>query len=500
MTEHQHRQPHRRPALTPALRRLAGGVGIFLIVTSAAAALGPRRSGSIELRPCPIPGSDEEMLCGSLRVFEDHRAMSGRRITLNIAVIPSLDPQPRPEPIFYLAGGPGVAATEDAEWLRSSWMRTEWDIVLVDQRGTGRSRPLDCKLPGRSDDLQGYLELDFERQELYRRCKRRLREVANLRLYTTAIAIDDVDRVRRAMGYGKINLTGDSYGSRAALIYLRRHSQNVRTAVLSGVAPVALLNPLYHAQSAQRAIDLIFDQCARDAGCAAAFPAVEQEFATVLEGLETAPAAVTVEHPDTAEPVTVELARDAFAEAVRMLTYSTSGTRWVPFLVHLAHAGDYAPIAEVAIRRNRSLQEVFSMGMLLSVICSEDAPRIDPADIPRLTEGTYLGDFRVRQQLAVCEFWPTLPLPASHGDPVESDVPVLLLSGNLDPVAPPHWAEEAARYLSNGEHLVLPGAHGVGGPCTDAIARRFVRRGTMDGVATDCAENVRLPPFELPGL
>ncbi|MCP4654014.1 MAG: alpha/beta fold hydrolase [bacterium] len=498
MTEHGDHPPLRRPALAPGLRRLAGGFGIFLIVTSAAAALAPRQRGSIELRPCPIPGSDEEMLCGSLQVFEDRRAMSGRMITLNIVVIPSLSPQPRPEPIFYLTGGPGAAATEDADWLQSSWMRTDWDIVLVDQRGTGRSRPLDCKLPGRSDDLQGYLELAFERRELFRRCKRRLREVANLRLYATATAMDDVDEVRRAMGYGKINVSGGSYGSRAALIYLRRHSQHVRTAVLSAVSPVALLNPLYHAQSAQRAIDLIFEECARDAGCAAAFPAVEQELETVLERLETAPAEVIVEHPDTAEPVTVELARDAFAEGVRLLTYSTPGTRWMPYLVHLAHEGEYAPIAEVAIRRNRSLREFLSMGMLLSVICSDDAPRIDPADIPRLTEGTYLGDVRMRQELALCEFWPSLRLPASYGEPVESDVPVLLLSGNLDPVAPPSWAEEAVRYLSNGYHLVLPGAHGVGGPCTDAISLRFVRRGTMEGVAIDCAADVRLPPFELP--
>lgn len=475
-------------------------LGAFLTYASTATALEPQLQarGSLELRPCPIPGTEEQMLCGSLEVFEDRRTQRGSTLSLNIAVLPSLSAKPRPAPIFYLAGGPGGAATKAAARLVGSWMRTNWDIVLVDQRGTGESGLLQCQLPGGPDDLQGYLEEAFGRIPVYRRCKQRLREGANLRQYTTATAMDDLDDVRQAMGYGKINLYGGSYGARAALIYLRRHPGHVRAAVLRGPAPTALLNPLYHAQSAQRAIDLIFEQCAEESACAAEFPSVEQEFQTVLERLGTSPVAVTVEHPDTGAPVTVELSKAAFAEGIRLLMYSTAGARWVPYLIHLAHEGDYGPITEDVITANRSLRRSLAFGMLLSVSCAEDIPLIDPADIPRLTEGTFVGDGRVRQQMAVCEIWPTPKPSATYGDPVVSDVPVLLLTGTLDPVTPPRWGEETARHLSNSHHLVAPGGHNVGGPCVEAISLRFMKRGTMTGVRTQCVESIRLPPFQLP--
>ncbi len=498
MIEHGQKRPYQQSGSTTSFWLLALVLGALSAIAPRVAALDPQSRGSVRLAPCPIPGTEEEMLCGSYQVLEDRRQPSGRMISLHIAVLPSRSATPRPDPIFWLHGGPGAAATHMADRFRSSWMREDRDLVLVDQRGTGRSRPLQCKLPGSAENLQGYLEGHFDRIPLYRRCKQRLRELANLRMYTTPIAMDDLDEVRRAMGYRKINVIGASFGSRAALIYLRRHGEHLRTLVLDAVHPPAQINPLYHAESAQGALDLLFEECAREAACAAAFPEMAQEFDTVLRRLEEAPAEVIVSHPDTGEPVTVVLTRFAFAEAVRRLMYGVSGIRWVPYLIHMAYDGTLWPITEFAIDDSRIIRDDLSWGMLLSVICAEDVPRIDPEEIPPLTDGTFYGDHRVRTEMAVCEIWPQASVPGSYAEAIESEVPTLLLSGILDPVTPPRWADEVARHLPNSVHVVFSGTHGKSVPCIDAITQRFVARGSVSGLNTRCADRIRLPPFELP--
>jgi pimeloyl-ACP methyl ester carboxylesterase len=277
-----------------------------LLVTSALASLGSmqRSAGAaIRLEPCSIEGTDEPMLCGSYEVFEDREARSGRTITLNIAVLPAVSSSPRPDPIFYLAGGPGGAATARAASFRSSWMRTDRDVVMVDQRGTGGSNPLRCALRGGPDDAQGYLFTGFEDPELLRGCRGRLESGADLRMYTTPLAMADIDEVRSAMGYDTINLLGLSWGSRSALVYMRQHPGQVRRAILNGIAPPALTYPLYHARDSQRALDLILEECAGDASCAAAFPHLGREFQEILEGLGSSPVEVAIQHPDTGATV-----------------------------------------------------------------------------------------------------------------------------------------------------------------------------------------------------
>ncbi len=177
------------------------------------------------------------MLCGSFDVYENRRTGRGRKISLHLAVLPALTESPRPDPVFWIAGGPGGAATAAAPRFASHWMRERRDVVLVDQRGTGGSNPLQCALPGSSDDVQGYLTGSFSDVALLRRCKRELREIANLRMYTTDNTVDDLDEVRAAMGYEQINLLAGSWGTRTALVYLRRHGGSVRRAIFNGAVP-----------------------------------------------------------------------------------------------------------------------------------------------------------------------------------------------------------------------------------------------------------------------
>jgi pimeloyl-ACP methyl ester carboxylesterase len=445
-----------------------------------------------------IPGTQEEARCGTYTVFENREAAAGRTIELNIMVLPARSAEPRPDPVFPLAGGPGQGATQTARRWANSWMRDERDIVLVDQRGTGMSNPLHCDMPGSDEDPQSYLQPVFS-AKVFEPCRAKLEQVADLTQYTTPIAADDLNEVRDALGYDRINLVGGSYGTRAALVYMRRHTETVRAAILNGVAPIGFRNPLYHAYEAQRVLENTFRDCAEDPACHAAFPDLEQEFEELITNLEKEPATVSIPHPATGEDVTVSLSRYAFAEALRTTMYYLPAARDVPLLIHSAYEGDFDVFTRVGVASNRGIVDALQFGMLLSVTCPEDVARIAPEEIPELTGGTFLGDTRVRGQIEACSVWPKAEVPKDYGDPVSVATPTLVLSGTIDPVTSVRWGEKAARHVPNGLHIVAPGAHGVGGPCSQGIQRAFLERASVEGLDTACVADMTLPPFRVRG-
>ncbi|MEM7310678.1 MAG: alpha/beta hydrolase [Planctomycetota bacterium] len=449
-----------------------------------------------QLALTPDPDGPRGALRGSYEVYEDRERRDGRRLHLDVVVYRATGEEPAPEPIFWIAGGPGQRATAVAPQWSQSRLRDRYDLVFVDQRGTGGDHELACELGGGSD-LQAYLDAMFD-PDFYAGCRDELEERFDLRLYSTPIAMDDLDEVRAALGYERIHLMGGSYGTRAALVYLRRHPATVRAAVLNGVAPLAFTNPLYHAAEAQASLARTFADCAADPACSAAFPELEQAFLAVLERLEAKPARVKLADARSGREHEVRIDRDAFAEAVRVMLYSVPSARRLPLLIQRAYEGEYAPFAAAAVQVGRALRDQLALGMLLSVTCAEDVARIDPADIEPATAGTFLGDARVRAQSAVCGGWPRAELPEGFAEPVRSTVPVLLLSGSHDPVTGPRWGSEAARHLDNALHLVVPGAHGVGGPCVSSIVDAFLERGTVEGLDTSCVVAMTLPPFALP--
>lgn len=434
---------------------------------------------------------------GTYRVYENRQAGKGRMLELKIVILHATRPQPAPDPVFILRGGPGVPAADFYRVAESHWMRKKRDIVLVNQRGTGGSNKLSCKMPGNDDNLQGYFDPMFV-PEAFRKCLEELRQKFDLTMYSTCTAMDDLNEIRQALGYDKINLDGTSYGTRAALIYMKQHPETVRTAILNGVAPAAALNPLHHAPSAQEAIDLIFAECAADPACNAAFPDLDKKLAAILQRLEKKPAEATVIHPVTQEPVKIKLSREAFATTLRVTLYTVPGNRQIPKLIHRAYEGDFDHFARVGLFSGRRVRDAITFGQLLCVICAEDVARTKPEDIPRVTAGTFMGDLRMRTQKEVCDFWPRSEIPEDYADPVKVDVPVLLLSGTQDPVTPPKWAEGVARHLPNSLHIVVPGAHGVGGECITKIIKEFLDKGTVKGIDTSCVKTVKMPPFALP--
>jgi pimeloyl-ACP methyl ester carboxylesterase len=503
--------PHRKLASAALTAALAAALVATLAAAreapAAARAITPAASASAsapapapmsrrwqgKLSPCTLPDKGGEALCGTYEVFENRETRSGRRLSLRIVLLQATGPAPAADPIFFLAGGPGEGTTESASApeLVHSPMRTLRDLVFVDTRGTGRSNPLSCRIWGDGTRLDHIFPLDAAIA-----CRDELRKKADLSRYTTAAAMDDVDDVRRHLGYGKVNLIGGSYGTFAAQVFLVRHPEAVRSVVLSGVAKPGDPSPLYHARNAQHALELLARDCAAEPACHAAFPRFQEEVSTALDRLARQPVQVQVTHPETGKPVTVLLTRSAAADTLRFALYNPREARAVPLRVHLAAQGDYRQLATPAVQLRVVLQQEIALGLLFSVTCAEDLPRIDPNEIAAVTRGTFYGDDRVREQLAVCAIWPHAPLPPGSGDLVHSDIPTLLLSGERDPVTPPADAALVAKGFTHGLWVQIPhGTHNGSGNCEDRVVASFVKRGSAEGLDVSCMKTAQAVPF-----
>jgi len=477
------------------------GLGLMLSLHTASAV---RQNGSkmIALSDCEVKNVPGKVKCGTLEVFENRTTKKGRMISLNIVVYPATGEKREPDPLVYFAGGPGSAATEDAPFVAQAFakIRENRDLVFVDQRGTGHSHPLNCELFDKSD-LQSYLGYFFPLEGV-RKCRTELESKADLKLYTTTIAMDDMDEVRAALGYEKLNLFGGSYGTRAALTYLKRYPQRVRAAILQGVAPPNQYMPGDFPVVMERALQGVLAACAADEACNTAFPNVKAEAKAVLDQLIKAPVEVELPKPNSSETVKIKLSRDLAAEAIRYMLYNPVPATRVPATLHLAAQGNFVPLARTALWYRQNLVGSGSNGMYLSITCAEDLPWIKPGEGERLAANTFLGDYRLRQQREACALWPRADVERGYAEPVRADVPVLILTGEWDPVTPPANGDQIAKTLANSLHIVVPdGAHGLGGlegmDCIDRTLTEFVARGTTKDIDTACVKSVRRKGFAL---
>lgn len=434
--------------------------------------------------------------CGTVRVFEDRARREGRPIDLRVVVVPALAGSPEPDPIFFLAGGPGQAATQIGSFALAAAPRLHEtrDFVFVDQRGTGASHGLFCEVPAEDAPLADHFDSTFDPAAVLR-C--RDDQDADLRLYSTAIAAEDLDDVRDALGYSTINLWGVSYGTRMALAYLRAHGDNVRSAVLDSVAPMSLYLPLSLAKDADRALDLLFADCAADPACAAAFPALRERFLAFVARLGDEPIHATVRHPVSNREEPLFLDRDTFLSTLRGVLYSSELSALLPLALDRAIRGDLEPITALAMTMGAESRRTLATGMFLSVVCAEDIPFITAEDVQREAAGTLLGPKAAEEIVRACELWPRGNVPARFRDPVESDRPVLLLSGALDPVTPPSWAEDAKKGLRRSASVVFGGTghNAATTACAKRVAARFVERGSPDDLDAACAAGVPRPAF-----
>jgi pimeloyl-ACP methyl ester carboxylesterase len=451
------------------------------------------------LKPCQVPNLKEEVFCGTYEVYENRVARKGRKISLNIVLLPALTSNPTPDPLFPIAGGPGQSATAGAanDAQRFAQIRRQRDIVLVDQRGTGKSNPLDCDFRNPNEALRAFVIGDIPVGQV-KQCRQKLEKTADLRFYTTPIAMDDLDEVRNWLGYEQINVYGGSYGTRAALVYLKRHPKQVRTVTLRAVSSTYEKNPLHNPRDSQLSLDRLFEDCAKDEGCAKAFPNLSRNFQIALEQLAQSPAKVSVKNPQNGQMFEIEITRELFAGTIRRLLYDSGSQRIIPLIIKSALNKDFSQTTAI-FSQTLGLVNSLNLGQNLSVNCAEDVSLISEKDIARETKGTFIGSMIVRSLVNVCQEWSTGKLPRGYHRPIKSDAPVLLFSGVLDPQSPPRRGIEVSRYLPNSLHIIMDGvAHAPFPGCALNIMSEFILKGSTKELDLSCNKELRRPPFVLP--
>lgn len=455
----------------------------------------------LQLEDCRIRAAEGfpgiKARCGHLQRPEDPAKPDGAMIELFVAVVPALSLEPEPDPLVPIAGGPGQASSEFYAAYANAFeqVRRKRDIVLVDQRGTGKSTPLNCE---GGDEL---IEGEYSREQTIADTEACLESLAwNPAFFTTSVAVQDLEALRRALGYATLNLYGISYGTRVAQHYLRRYPDTTRSVILDGVvAPQIALGPGI-AVEAQSALDVIFRRCEENELCQGRFPALRPNFETLRTELADTAVTLALPHPRTGRPESLQFGAAEMAGALRLLSYHPTTVALIPLLIDEAVNGNYQPLAAQFMMISDNLSDALSAGMHNAVVCTEDYPYFNAEGVSRDTLlATYLGPLQIDALKAICSIWPQGVLDPEFKEPVASDVPVLLLSGEADPITPPGFAELAAVDLD--EALLITGknqGHGqLAQGCMPKIIGAFVAAGSTRDLDTSCAERLYAMPFFL---
>jgi pimeloyl-ACP methyl ester carboxylesterase len=448
---------------------------------------------TIALASCRFADLTRAARCGTLSVPENPDKPGGRRLSISVVVIPATHAPALPDPIVVLQGGPGEDTIGSAGFYaeRFAPLLDDRDLLLVDQRGTGKSGALPCTLYSAGDP--GASLRDMFPVAAVKRCAARLETRADLTQYTFDRFANDLEQVRRGLGYGALNLYSGSYGTRAAQVYMRSFPAGVRTAYLGSAVPTDAANPLPFAKTAQAALNMLFSACDAEAACRAAYPKLREEFRGIMLKLDSG--AVSVSIPGHAG--TAKLDRGRVAEWIRSKLYRPKSSTLLPWMIHRAYAGDWDPIAKDLLSDAREADPAFSFGLFLAITCSEDVAFIREQDVAPETQSTFLGDYRVRQQQAACKEWPTRTLPKDYRKPVESAVPTLFVSGEADGGTPLRYADRVAAGFSNHLQVIVKGqGHTEWSDCLAQLYQRMVRGGAVNGLSPSCPEVPR-PPFKL---
>ncbi len=486
------------------------GLGVFSFVCLTLTACLPVEQAANDqselslLKPCPSFSESGEVAavanaeCGTLSVLENPADTEGRTIELNIRRLPAIRAIPAEDPLFILVGGPGQAATEFSTYVAPLFndVRKKRDIILLDQRGTGRSNPLDCE----RDETDNWTLSDEQEQaegiELLKACLDTYD--ADLRFYTTPYAMDDLDQVRRALGYQHINLWGVSYGTRAALVYARLYPESVRTIILDATAPVEMMIPHSMEIDADNALLALENHCQNNPSCVDSLGSLKENFIRVTEQLSQQPATVSVAHPVTQESTEILVTAKRFAGFVRMALYSRELGPLIPLAVKQAAQDNYQLFLSIVLMAAGGMEEGISQGMHLAVLCNEDLELLRQTRANgelglASSEMFKTGALEFMQN--ACQWIPTAEIDAAYFEPVASSVPTLILSGEVDPATPPRWGETVFKSLSNAKHLIAQGGHhGISGlGCVPDLMATFIDEGGHEQLDTACIDMIKIP-------
>lgn len=492
---------------------LLSGLLLAAALTGAAAAQDATDVPRFEPDAClfPLPEA-HEVECGYLVVPEDRANPDSPQIRLAVAVFRSNNPDKAPDPLIYLEGGPGGSALKASapafEQVFAPYARYR-DVILLDQRGVGFSQPaLDCPefYSYYVESLAGDLTVDEDVAQVVdamAACSSRLAASGtSLAAYNSAASAADLADLAATLDYEQVNLLGSSYGVRLALTTMRDRPTLVRSAVLAGVFPPQVSLAADMPANLNRALSALFAACAADADCAAAYPDLENRFYELGERLNAEPASMTIIDPVAQAPVSALINGDELYSAIFRMLYGTDLLPLLPQGIAAAYDGDYNALANYLLL-NLASETIVSRGMYFSVQCAEDvafdAPDALEASIAAYPQfETYLrrgGDFG-----AVCAVWESGSADPVENEPVSSDVPALLISGEYDPVTPPAWGELAAETLPNSVHVVIPNAShdAFTTDCATELAVAFLNDPAAE-LDTACAEPQAGIAFALPG-
>ena len=464
-------------------------------------AFGAGNAQTLTLEECRIsagPGSPSiKARCGTMLRPENPDDPASPEIELRVAVVPALNLNPENDPIVPIAGGPGQGSIEFYSGYRGAFepVRRNRDILLVDQRGTGDSARMDCPIDDDAILFEGEYSVE-DTIEFIGECLETLPH--DPRYFTTSVAVTDLEAIREALGYSALNLYGVSYGTRVAQHFARRYPDSTRTVVLDGVVPPQISLGPEIATESQKAIDKILARCAEDAACSEHFPDIEATFARLVTELREAPVAVSVPHPNTGRNEELSFGEGEFAGAVRLLAYNPMTIALLPLFVHEAGQGNFVPMASQYMMIAIAMTDALALGMHNAVMCTEDMPFLDKATIDYDgIAASYMGSYQLTALEAICTDWPPGPIDDDFKEPLATDVPFLLLSGDADPITPPRYAEMAAVELTNKEHLVgIHQGHGqIAVGCMSRLVSEFIDSTDPASIDASCMERDFVMPF-----
>ena len=458
-------------------------------------------SYELALSDCRIsagPGAPSmKARCGTLRRSLDPTGAVPGEIELRVAVVPALNLSPEPDPFVPIAGGPGQGSVQFYSAYSQAFenVRRNRDILLVDQRGTGESSRMDCPVDEELVEGQYSTELTIE---YTKECLAALPH--DPRFFTTSIAVADLEAVRAALGYPSLNLYGVSYGSRVAQHFARRYPGSTRTVVLDGVVPPQVSLGPEIATESQRAVDRILARCADDADCSERFGDIQTTFLAVVETLREAPLSIEVPHPNSGRFERMLFGHNEMAVAIRLLAYHPNSIALLPLLISEAGNGNYVPLAAQYQITMIAMSDMLALGMHNAIMCTEDVPFLNDRSIDYdHIATTYMGSMQLNALQAICSVWPAGPIDAEFKEPLSTDLPVLLLSGDADPITPPRYAEMAAMNLRHARHLI--GKHQGHGQiavgCTRRLVAEFVETADTESLDAECLERSFVMPFFL---
>ena len=458
---------------------------------------------SLEFTPCVVAlnATAIDAKCAKLLRPENPNIKDSKTIELSVAKFEATTPNVEADAFTVIQGGPGGSSIDMFLGMSQlfSQVRRNRDILVIDQRGTGRSNKLACDMDD-PDELMLNFDLELTKQ-FTEKCKQNLQANlgADLAQYTTSRAVEDLEALRQAAGYSQLTIYGVSYGTRVAQHFLRQYPQSTRALIIDGVVPIGTnLAGGEIARRSQAAFDALVARCLATTSCKEAHGDLALKFAELRQRFSENQIEVSFSHPESGKIIKRTASEDGLIAAVRLMPYSTEQLALLPMFISQAHDGNYVPLMAWIELMNDSFSQGFAVGMSNSVTCAEDQPFVEQADIEN-TEGTFFGSEQAIALKAVCEIWPQGEIDDNFLEPFESDVPVLILSGETDPITPPENGEKAHAMFDNSKHIVVP-AHGHGiiaRGCIPQLATEFVSDLILNEIKTDCVERERALPIFL---